>query len=123
MADLIAWFGQRHPGEVIVCKAGGFVSAPYATEFVNAAERTGVGILSIEGFLVEAGGVAYPVEGRHRDLLDLDQLDCETFVGSSCGAARQILAGVWASDPTPDQTSSLHADVTYRHMIRFILDQ
>lgn len=123
MADLIEWFSERHPGEVIVCKAGGFINAPFALDFVNAAERTGVAILSIESFLVEAGGIAYPVTGRHRDLLDLDQLDCETLASSTCGAARQLLAGVWATDPTPDQTSSLHADVAYRHMIRLILDQ
>ena len=123
MSDLIEWFGERHPGRVIVSKAGGFVHADLALELVAAAERSSVAILSIEAFLVESGGVAYPVAGRANDLLTLDQLDCETLVSSTCGSARRILTGPWATSPTPDQTASLHPDVAYQHMIRFVLDQ
>ncbi len=123
MQELVEWFSERHPGQVIVCKAGGFIDAALSLEFIGAAERTNVAILSIEAFLVESGGVAYPVNGRSQKLLNLDQLDCETLVSSTCGAARRVLTGAWAQPPTVDQTSSMHRDVEYTCMIRFTLDQ
>lgn len=123
MSELIEWFAERYPDDVTATPIGGFVAVDRALEFVGAAQRNGVAIVSVEAYLVGSDLVGYPVRGRKRDLLNLDQMDCETLVGSTARAVRRLLEGVWSEAPTVDMTPCLHDDVDLRSMICFALDQ
>jgi hypothetical protein len=112
MNDLLADFTAAHPGDVI--RRGGeiFLAAEAVTGLIDEAERHGVKVLGLEGFLVSDGQV-YPALSRIANFsADPAQL--------SAARSRDLLSGPWASPPTP--ADQMHPEAAGRYMIAVVLD-
>lgn len=95
-----------------------YIAAEAAGEFINEAEKRGIGILGMDGFLI--GGFTYPALGRIADFSIAGRDDRADFVAWSCAKARALLAGPWSSAPV-GEADGIHPEAAGRYMIDFTL--
>jgi hypothetical protein len=116
---LIEDFADRNPD--LAERRGGeiYVDASAASDLINEAESSGIGILGMEGFII--GEATYSALSRIADFSTDGNDRRPDFVAWSCREARQLILGPWRSAPAgrADQT---HPDAVGRHMIAFVLD-
>jgi len=76
---------------VLVEKRGGetFIAAEVLTELLDEAERRGVGILGLEGFII--GDATYPSLSRIADFSTRLKYSSADFVRWSCEEARRLV--------------------------------
>jgi hypothetical protein len=105
--------GRRRPDAVVRRRGETFVEIDAAEELISEAERQGIRILGLEGFLINDDGV-YPALSRVADFSDV------TDVQQSAALARELILGAWRTPPTlADQMSE---SATGRHMLSIVLD-
>jgi hypothetical protein len=97
-----------------VIRRGGetFVAAERADEVLGEAERKGVRVLGLEGFIVSDVAV-YPALGRIADFSTEPPEDATR-------AARALLADAWSTRPT--SADQMHSEAVGRHMLAVVLD-
>lgn len=110
MTDVLKEFARSHP-EAVVELGDIFVRADAAIELIDQAERRGVGILGLEGFLIDED--IYPSLDRIADFSSLG--DASEFVTKSAARARELLNGPWRLPPGP--ANQMHSEATGQHMI------
>jgi hypothetical protein len=116
--SLIDDFAIRYPGATQKRAGETYVSAEMARRLIDEAEAGGVGILGMEGFIID--DATYPALSRIADFSnDLVRAD---FVPKSCGEARKLLSGPWRSTPA-GANDQIHPDARGRHMIAFVLHE
>lgn len=104
---------RRRPDAVVRRGGENFVDIDAADELISEAERKGVRILGLEGFLIGEDGV-YPALSRVADLSDV------TDARQSAALARELVLGAWRTPPSPaDQMSEAASG---RHMLDIVLD-
>ncbi|MGH9231366.1 MAG: hypothetical protein ACRD07_22000, partial [Acidimicrobiales bacterium] len=102
MTTLYDEFARRRPEAVVRRGGETFVGIDAADEFISEAERQGIRILGLEGFLIADDGV-YPALSRLADSSDV------TDAQQSAALARELILGPWRTPPTPvDQMSERH---------------
>jgi hypothetical protein len=112
MGRILDDYASTHSDAVIRRGGETFVAAERADEVITEAERQGVRVLGLEGFLISDSAV-YPAPGRIADLSNAS-------LKAAARAARDLLAGGWATPPmTSDQ---MHSDGVGRHMLAIVLD-
>lgn len=89
-----------------------FVSAERVVELLGEAQALGVGVLGLEGFLIDEGAT-YPALGR---IADFSYDTPEKAAQQAC----ELLAGSWADAPTP--SDQMNSRATGRHMVAVVLD-
>jgi hypothetical protein len=111
-------FAQRHPNGVEKRGGSTFIAVEIAGDFIAEADRRGIGIIGMDGFLISE--YTYPALGRIADFA-IDGNDSPPgFVAWSCRRARALLAGPWASPPTP-ALDQMKPEAVGRYMIDFTL--
>jgi hypothetical protein len=95
MHSLVDRFAVEHPASVLRRGGDTFIDASACLELIDEAERWGVRVLGLEGFLVDDDSV-FPALSRIADF------SAETGVGTSCARARALLTGPWQTPPTSD---------------------
>jgi hypothetical protein len=116
---LIHEYAEENPDGVVTRGGETFVAADAAVDLIDRAERRGVGILGLEGFLVSESTV-YPALSRIADFSRSGTSDLG-FVRRSAAEARHLLAGEWS--PPPGPTDQIHPDATGRYMLAVVLDE
>jgi hypothetical protein len=90
-----------------------FLEIDTADELISDAERQGIRILGLEGFLI-AEDCVYPALSRVADFSDVADAQ------QSAALARELVLGAWRTPPTPaDQMSE---EANGRHMLAIVLD-
>jgi hypothetical protein len=113
--DVLEEFARQHPDAVIELGEI-FVSAEAMVELIGEAEGRGVGVLGLEGFLIDGADV-YPSLDRIADFSTLH--GSVEFVAQSAARARELLTGPWALRPGP--ANQMHAEAKGRYMIAVCL--
>jgi len=115
MADLLENFAAEHPDAVI--RHGGeiFVAAEAVSALIAEAEHRGVGILGMEGFLIDGEDV-YPSLDRIADFSAGS--GSPRSVTESIALAREVLSSSWRLPPGP--ADQMHPKATGRHMIAVV---
>jgi hypothetical protein len=104
---------RRRPDAVVRRSGDTFVDIDAADEFISEAERQGIRILGLEGFLI-ADDYEYPALSRIADFSDVSDAQ------QSAALARELVLGAWRTPPTPaDQMSE---SASGRHMLSIVLD-
>ena len=105
---------RRRPDAVVRLGSETFVDIDAADEFISEAERQGIRILGLEGFLIAEDAV-YPALSRVADFSDVADAQ------ESAALARALVLGAWRTPPTPaDQMSEAASG---RHMLDIVLDE
>jgi hypothetical protein len=107
--DLIAEIVERRPADAVVRFGDTYLSVDAARDVLDEAERRGVPVLMLEGFLID-GEIVYPALSR-----TTSDLSAGVTPQESAAAAKRTLAHSWASAPTPED--QMHPDAVGRHMI------
>lgn len=97
-SSLLEWFAQHQPEHTHRAGSLVFVDLAAIGPVIDRAEAAGMSIQQARGFAV-VDDLARPVQGQQLDPAADALLDCETPSGSTCGAARRALRGVWAANP------------------------
>jgi hypothetical protein len=118
VTHLLEDFASAHPDLVVQQPGDTFVAADTVIDLIDEAERRGVGILGLEGFLLNDGDV-YPSLDRIADFSVLAR--SSNFVEKSAAKARELLAGPWHAAPTPSE--QMHPAATGRHMVVVVFDE
>jgi hypothetical protein len=113
-----AEFMRRHPNSVEKRGGSTFIAVDIAGDFIAEAERKGIGIIGMDGFLISE--FTYPALGRIADFATDGNDSRPDFVAWSCRQARALLAGRWASPPTP-ALDQMNPEAVGRYMIDFTL--
>jgi hypothetical protein len=116
--NLLEDFATAHPDSFVQHGGDTFVAADAVVDLIDEAERRGVGVLGLEGFLLNDGDV-YPSLDRIADYSVLAR--SSNFVAMSSDKARELLAGPWHAAPTPSE--QMHPAATGRHMIVVVFDE
>jgi hypothetical protein len=90
-----------------------FIEIDAADELISEAERRGIRVLGLEGFLI-ADDAVYPVLSRVADFSEVADPP------QSAALARELVLGAWRTPPRPgDQMSE---EATGRHMLAVLFD-
>jgi hypothetical protein len=104
---------RRRPDAVVRRGGETFLEIDTADELISDAERQGIRILGLEGFLI-AEDCVYPALSRVADFSDVADAQ------QSAALARELVLGAWRTPPTPaDQMSE---EANGRHMLAIVLD-
>jgi hypothetical protein len=120
VTGLLDDFASRHPTAVIEHAGEVFVAAESAPDLVAEARQRGIGVLGLEGFLID-GDYVYPALSRIADFSRQHHPSEPDFVEWSTTEALKILAGPWSSRPAVED--QMHPDAAGRHMIAIVLDE
>jgi hypothetical protein len=104
---------RRRPDAVVRRGGETFVEIDAADELISEAERQGIRILGVEGFLVAEDGV-YPGLSRVADFSGVGDAQ------QSAALARELVLGAWRTPPTAADQMSEAANG--RHMLPIVLD-
>jgi hypothetical protein len=110
---------EEHPDAVVSRGSKIPVAADAAADLIDRAERGGVGILGLEGFLISVSTV-YPALSRIADFSRSGTSDAD-FVRRSAAEARQLLAGEWSSPPGP--VDQIHPEAKGPYMLAVVLKE
>ena len=118
MVSLLEEFAEEHPSAVI--RRGGeiYVAAEDALLVFAEARRRGLGVLGLEGFLIDDDYV-YPALSRIANFSRDGRTAAPGFVEWSTEQATALLNGPWRSPPLPED--QMNADAHGRHMIAIVL--
>ena len=111
MADLIEEFAAKRPTDAIRRGGETFLSVDAARDLIEEADRRGVRVLGLEGFLIGDGAV-YPALSRVADFSDASPRD-------AVAQAKHLLEGAWASAPTTDD--QMQSAASGRYMLAVVL--
>ena len=113
VATIIDGFAVAHPDEVVRQGGDTFIAANAASSLIDAAQRMGVKVLGMEGFLIADDG-AFPALSRIADFSDENNW-------RSWERARDLLTSAWLAAPTVDDQMSIDAHGC--HMVVIVLDE
>ncbi len=113
MPDVRDEFAASHPNDVVRRDRELFFAAEVVSDLIDRAQRSGVRVLGLEGFIV-GDSYVYPALSR---IADFSSDDIQT--GAS--RARDLLASGWRDPPTSED--QMHPDATGRHMIVVVLEE
>ena len=106
VSEVLDDFVQVHAEDVLRRRGDTYVAVPAAVELVREAQRRGVRVLGLEGFLVSDDAV-YPALSRIADFSD------ET-AAHAAERAQELLSGAWITPPTSDdQMQGARTDGTW----------
>jgi len=112
MTDLFAAVSTRRPAEVEERGGERFLSLSAALELLDDAERNGVQVFGLEGFLI-TDTATYPALGRIADY-------SRASPSEALSSARQLLTHEWSLPPRASE-DQMHPDAAGRHMIAVVL--
>jgi len=111
VAGLLEQFAIAHPGGVTRRGGETFVEAELVVLLVDEAQRRGIAILGLEGFLIDDESV-YPSLSHVADFSGAEPEE-------AWAAARALLAGPWSSPPAPDD--QINSSARGRYMLAVVL--
>ena len=119
MRVLLDEVARESPDAVYVPGGEIFVDSAIAHDLVHRAEKHGIAILGLEGFLIdESTGAVYPSLARIADFSRTVESDRNQFVSRTCAEALETMAE-W-SDP-PAAGHGMSASTQGRHMLATVV--
>lgn len=112
VARVLDDFAAARPSDVIRRGGDTVVAVEAAQDLIDEAERRGVKVLGLDGFLVSEDAV-YPALSRIADFSRCSATEAED-------RARSLLTGEWASPPTA--ADQMHSEASGRYMVDIVLD-